>query len=98
MKDLKNVKVYALEQLREYLVINNVEVNERDDLIAVYLKMHKEGYFYKAEINDCINQVKATFSEFANAYEKDKDIMETDLIFMGARRVLEKMESNKNRR
>lgn len=93
--DIKKIKSDALEQLREYLVINDIEIDSKEDFIVVYLKMRNEGYFYQAERNDALEEVKETITELAKAFEKDKDILEKDLILFGPRRVIEKLEGNK---
>ena len=98
MKDLITVKNYALDQLREYLIINDVEISNKEELIVLFSKMYKEGYFYKAEINEVLDVVKETFEEFGKAFEKDKDILEKDLIFLGHKKVLDKLNSNKVKR
>ncbi len=89
------VKNYALDELREYLIYNDITVASRDDLIKVYSDMYDKGYFFKAYMNDKMDEVKSILNDFANAYEKNKDILEKELIFFGSRRVLEKMESMK---
>jgi len=95
MEDKKIVKAYALEQLREYLIINDVEISCKDDIKKAYLNMKKQGYFFKANTKELMDDVRVTISQLAEAYDKDKDILEKDLIFFGARRVLEKMDTNK---
>ena len=98
MKIGKDVKSYALEELREYLVYNDVKIETRDDLLKAYLKMHDGGYFFKAEINKVMNEVKEVLNDFADAWEKDHDILEKDLVFFGARKVLEKLNNLKPKR
>lgn len=98
MKEIKTIKAYTLDQIREYLIINDVEVNSREDIIALYLKMRGEKYFYKADVNESLDVVKETFKDLAEAFEKDKDILEKDLIFFGSKKALEKMENNKIKR
>ena len=98
MEDKRTIKAHALEQLREYLIINDVEVNDKEDIIEIYLTMRKKGYFLKADMNHWLDDVRSTFKEFADAYSKDKDILEKDLIFFGARKVLEKINANKIKR
>ncbi len=89
----KSIKVYALEQLREYLIINDIELNSSDDFISTYFKMHKEGYFYKAEVSGKLEEIKRLFSQLAKQYENDKDIIERDLIFRGPLKVIEKLQN-----
>jgi len=89
----KDVKSYALDELREYLVYNDVSIESKDDLVKVYVKMHNQGYFFKAEINNVMNEVKQILNEFGDAYEKDHDILEKDLIFFGSKKVLEKLNN-----
>ena len=98
MNEIENFKAYALDQLREYLVINDIEIESKDDFVKIYLDMLKGGYFYKADINDKLNEVKSAFNDLAKAYEKDRDILERDLIFFGSRRVLEKLHQNNTKR
>lgn len=87
----KSIKVYALEQLREYLIINDIELNSNDDFISTYFKMHKEGYFYKAEVSGKLDEIKKLFSQLSRVHEVNRDIIERDLIFRGPLTVLEKM-------
>ena len=98
MLENKSVKAYALDQLREYLIINDVEVTNKDDFVKIYLDMKNGGYFYKADVKGALAEVRQAFSELADAYEKDADVLEKDLIFGGAKRALEKISSNKAKR
>lgn len=98
MKIIEDVKSYALEGLREYLVYNNIKIECREDLVKAYMKMHDGGYFFKAVMQNSMNEVKEILKEFADAWEKDQDILEKDLVFFGARRVLEKMNNMKSKR
>ena len=90
-----SIKAYALDSLRRYLIVNDIEIGSKDEFTAVYFDMYKAGYFYKADVSNKLEEVKATFDEFSRAYTKDKDILEKDLIFFGSRRVIEKMEAIK---
>lgn len=94
---IQDMKVFALEELRAYIVFNSVEIHDRDDLLRVYLKMHKEGYFYKVEEAGKMREIKKMLNDFSNAYEKDADILEEDLVRFGAGRVLDKIEKMKKR-
>ena len=98
MGETKSIKAYAYDQLREYLIVNDVEVTKKEDLIEIYFKMRKEGYFYKADVQGELEEVRMAFTELGKAYDKDRDILEKDLIFMGSKRVLEKMDSVKSKR
>lgn len=98
MGDKNWVKAYALDAIREYLIINDVEINGKQDFVALYLKMRKEGYFYKADLNDALDIVRDVLGRLADAYEKDKNIIESDLIFRGSGCVLEKLEAPKTKR
>ena len=94
----EQIRALALDELREYLIINDIEVESKEDIKKAYLDMRNAGYFYKAELNDGLDIVRKTLSALADAYEKDQSIVESDLIFFGSRRVLEKMNSNKIKR
>lgn len=94
----QQIKALALDELREYLIINDVEIESKENIKQAYLDMRSAGYFYKAELSGGLETVRKTFSELADAYEKDKSIIESDLIFFGSRKVLEKMNSNKIKR
>lgn len=98
MGDKNWVRAYALDTLREYLIINDIEINNKQDFVAVYLKMRKEGYFYKADLNEALDIVRDVFSKLAEAYQKDKNIVESDLIFRGSGCVLEKLDAPKIKR
>lgn len=89
------IKAIIIEEIREYLIINDIEIFSSDDLKEVYLNMRNAGYFYKAMVNDKLDAVRQIFSQLAEAYERDKSIIESDLIFFGSRKVLEKMNNNK---
>ena len=65
---------------------------------GIVIWQDREGYIYKAEVNEVLNVVKETFEEFGKAFEKDKDILEKDLIFLGHKKVLDKLNSNKVKR
>lgn len=96
MGENKTVKAYTLDQLREYLIINDVEIKSKEDFVEIYLKMNSEGYFYKAHLSESMDEVRDAFSILADAYTKDKDIVEKDLIMFGSKRVLEKINSNRS--
>ncbi len=98
MEKIANFKAYALDQMREYLVINDIEVESKEDFTKIYFDMLKGGYFYKADVANELDEVRNVIRDFAKAYEKDKDILEKDLIFMGSKRVLEKMSANRAKR
>jgi hypothetical protein len=98
MEQKKSFKAYAFDQLREYLIINDVTINSKEDFIEIYFKMKKEGYFYKADLNGELEQVRDAFTELSRAYDADKDIVEKDLIFGGSKRVMEKMAAKKAKR
>jgi hypothetical protein len=98
MEKITNFKAYALDQMREYLIVNDIEVESKEDFTKIYFDMLKSGYFYKADVANELDEVRNIIRDFAKAYEKDKDLLERDLIFMGSRRVLEKMNVNKPKR
>ena len=80
------------------MIVNDVEVESKEDFTKIYFDMLKAGYFYKSDVANELDEVRNIIRDFAKAYEKDKDILEKDLIFMGSRRVLEKMNVNKLKR
>lgn len=92
------IEAYALNSLREYLIYNDIEINNKDELIECYEKMEAQGYFWRAIEGNAMNIVNDVLKKLANAYVEDKNIIENDLIFMGARKVIEKMEQMKNKR
>ena len=94
----EKIKAFALDELREYLIINDVEILKKDDIKEAYLTMKSMGYFSKAINAGAIDVVRDAFSELAELYEKDKDVVEKDLIFFGSRKVMEKIAGNKIKR
>lgn len=94
----RDVEFYALEELREYIIYNDVKIEEKDDLTYTFVKMYDKGYFFKADINNLMNEVRTILNKFAQAWEKDHDILEKDLIFFGPRKVLQKMETMSTKR
>lgn len=91
------LKSIIIEEIREYLIINDIEISAVEDFKETYLKMRSVGYFHKAISSDRLDAVRQVFSDLAEAYEKDKSIIESDLIFFGARKVLEKMNNKVKR-
>ena len=87
----KTIREDTLNSLRTYLVTSEAEVNSKEDFKKVYFKMYKEGYFFKADLADALDQVKKVFDELELFCENNKNIIEEDLIFYGARRVIDKM-------
>jgi len=59
--------------------------------------MFNEGYFYEADEQRKLDGVKRTITDLLNAYLKDKNIIEDDLIFFGAKKVLGKIDNNKRK-
>lgn len=94
----EQIRALALDELREYLIINDVEIESKEDIKKAYLDMRNAGYFHKAIMSNGLDVVRKTLSALADAYEKDQSIVESDLIFFGSRKVLEKMKSNKTKR
>ena len=94
---IKDAKVFALETFREYIVYNVDKIHSKDDLVKIYLKMNSKGYFYKAEECKKMNEVKRVLNELFRVYEKDHSIIEKDLIYFGANRVLQKLENYKKK-
>ena len=94
----EQIKALALDELREYLIINDIVIEDKEDIKKAYLDMRNAGYFHKAIVSDGLEIVRKTFSSLADAYEKDQSIVESDLIFFGSRKVLEKMNNNKIKR
>ena len=88
-----NFKAYALDQLREYLIINEITIEDKSDLKKIYLEMLNKGYFYKADVSRMLDDVRNVFSDLGKAYEKNSDIIDEDLVFYGSKRVLEKLNS-----
>ena len=95
--DDEKLKWFVLEELREYIVYNDIEITCRDDLLKTFIEIREDGYFYEVEEADKMREARAILNKFADAYENDKDILEKDLVLMGPRVVLEKIEKIKKR-
>ena len=86
MGENKSVKAYILDLLREYLIINDIEIEDKENFKTVCEAMNKEGYFYKLYLNnelkmsgeDFYNYFKSVFGEFAESYAKDNGISTKD--------------------
>lgn len=91
----EDYRVYAIESLREYIVYNAMEINDKDDLIKIYIMMREDGYFFKAEINKKMDIVKKTLNDFTKLYEEDPAEAEEDLIMFGANRILRLIDQKK---
>lgn len=87
----------SFEQIREYIVFNDIEVDGKDDLIKLFVTMSDKGYFYEAKQKEKMKELRSLFSKFANYYEEDKAILDKDLIFFGPRAVFEKIQNYKKR-
>ena len=85
----------ALEDIREFIVYNDIEINCKDDLIELFVKMSSKGYFHRVKKENKMRQLRVVLKQFAEAYEQDKNILDTDLIIRGPRVVLEKLENIK---
>lgn len=96
MKKQISLEEYVLEQMREYIITGDVKVESKEDVINLYDKMYKEGYFFQADMKDALEDVKKFMSEFANCYEKDASVLEKDLVFFGPHKTIEKMNVLKN--
>ena len=94
-KPVKDIETHALEELREYLIFNNIEIKSKDQLMNVYLKMFNEGYYYKATIYVMRDDVRKALKNFANAYEENHDVLDKELIFFGAKKAIAKMRKMK---
>ena len=92
------LRAYALDQLREYLILDCDELQENVDLKKTLDIMKKKGYFFKVNSTEDEKEIERTFEEFANAYKNDKSILEKDLIFFGSRRAIEKMDANRTKK
>ena len=87
----------ALEDIREFIVYNDIEITSKDDLIEMFVKMSSKGYFYRVKKENQMRKLRIVLKQFAKAYEQDKDILDTDLIIKGPRVVLEKLENFKKK-
>ena len=95
--DNEKVKWMVLEELREYIVYNDVEISCRDDLLKAFIEIREDCYLHEIEEAGKMKEARNIFNKFADAYVCDKDILEKDLILMGPRVVLEKLENIKKR-
>jgi len=95
MRKIEDYRAYAIESLREYIVYNAITINDRDDLLKVYIMMREEGYFFKAELNKKMDVVKKTLNDFTKLYEEDPAEIEEDLIMFGANRILRLIDQKK---
>lgn len=95
MKKQISLEEYVLEQMREYVITGDVKVESKEDVINLYDKMYKEGYFFQADMKNALEEVKQFINEFANCYEKDASVLEKDLVFFGPHKTIEKMEALK---
>ena len=98
MKNIEDIRVYALEQIRRYLITTDTEIKTKEDFKRLYFDMFNEGYLYEADVQRKLDGVKSIITDLSSAYLKDKNIIEEDLIFFGAKRVLEKIDKNKRKR
>ncbi len=88
----KDIGQYTFEALREFVVYSEEKIENVDDLLKIYIIMKNQGYFYEADKDGKMNEVKKYLRKFSKAYSIDKDILEKDLKFMGYKKVLEKLE------
>lgn len=88
----------AFEEIREFIVYNDIDVKCKDDLLEVFVKMKSKGYFDKVKKEYRIRDFRRLLSEFARMYEEDKEILDTVLIINGPRVLLEKLEKQEKRK
>ena len=88
----------AFEEIREFIVYNDIDVNCKDDLLEVFVKMKSTGYFDKVKKEHRIRDFRRLLSEFAKIYEEDREILDTVLIINGPRVLLEKLEKQEKRK
>lgn len=91
----RDVEMFVLEELREYIVYNDIVIWSRDDLLKTFIEIREDGYLYEIEEAGKMRIARAILNKFADEFEKDKDLLEKDLIIMGPRIVLEKMDKTK---
>jgi len=92
-----SLEEYVLEQMREFIITRDVKIESKEDIVDLYGKMYKEGYFFQASMKGegALKAVQSFIGDFANCYEKDASVLENELIFFGPRKTIEKMEALK---
>lgn len=87
----------VFEEIREFIVYNDLNITCKDDLLEVVVKMKAKGYFDKVKKENRMREFRSLLSAFTKAYEEDQSILDPILIVNGPRVLLEKLESYKNR-
>ena len=86
----------AFEEIREFIVYNDININCKDDLLELFVKMKAKGYFDKIKKANRMRDFRNILSAFVKAYEYDNSILDPVLIVNGPRAFLEKVEKYKN--
>lgn len=87
------LRAYALEKLREYIVYGNIEIKDKNDIKSVYNRMVEVNYFDKAK-SEHASTIKSVIEEFAEYYDKDPNILEEHLIGYGPTMVLNALQKD----
>ena len=87
------LKAYALEKLREYIVYGNIEIKDKNDIKSAYSKMVESNYFDKEKLEH-VSLISSIIEEFAEYYDKDPNILDEHLIGYGPTRVLDALQTD----
>ena len=74
---------------------NEIVIWCRDDLLKTFIEIREDGYLLEVQEAGKMRVARAILNKFADEYEKDKNLLEKDLIIMGPRIVLEKLDKLK---
>lgn len=87
----------GFEEIRRYIIENDVEITCKDDLVELFVTMRDKGYFYPIRKENRMRDFRELLSKFANYYEENKRILDPGLILKGAAEVLKKLEKYQKR-
>lgn len=82
----------AFEEIREYILENNMDITCKDDLLELFIKMRNKGFFSEVKKEKKMRVLREKLSVFCAIYEKDPTILDPTLIVKGPKKVLEKIE------
>ena len=95
---MDKVMYNAFEEIREFIVYNDIEISCKDDLIELFVKMREKGYFGEVKKDHRMRELRENLSVFSKIYEKDATILDPGLIIRGPNKVLERIEKYKKRK
>ena len=96
MEDEK-IEFRVLEELREYIVFNDITINCKDDLLRTFIEIIEDCYLHEVSEAGKMNVARDVMNRFVKYYAKDKSILENDLIMFGPTPVMEKIKKEKKR-